>query len=162
MPSIVLITWAAVGASTRTQILCAGGLLLVLWIGLPIRIARSARGPSIAECLTLADRPPGNATSIPSLERCAALLPNDTELLADLGGQYEAAGRLDEAGRLYQQALAVDPLYADVRLRLGHLLLRRGQPAEAARQAEAALRVQPNRKALADLADEAARAGMKP
>ena len=59
----------------------------------------------------------------------------------------------------YTRALKLDPDYADVRLRLGRLLLARGADAEALKQADMALRVQPNRAALLDLRNEARLAG---
>jgi Tfp pilus assembly protein PilF len=80
--------------------------------------------------------------------------------MADLGSAYEAVGRLPQAERIYQQAVTVDPGDADVRLRLGRLMIARGAPAEARLQALAALRAQPNRKALLDLLGEATR-GLK-
>ena len=78
------------------------------------------------------------------------MFPADVELLADLGGR----GRSHHPARseaAYRRALAIDPGYADLRLRLGGLLMRRGATLEARREAEAALRVQPNRRALLDL-----------
>ena len=147
----------------RTQILATTALLCILWVGLPVRLVRFSSGPSSAECLTLSDSPPaGRAGIVPSLKRCTALFPNDTELMADLGAEYESAGSLELAEDIYQKAISIDPGYADLRLRLGRLMLRRGAVGEAQRQAEAALRVQPNRTALLDLLAEAARARKQP
>ena len=140
----------------------AVGVLFVFWLGLPVKLPHSDRGASSAECLSLADRPPEGPSAIPTLERCAAIVPNDTELVADLGRLYETQGRLDEAERRYRQAIEIDPEYADVRLRLGHLMLRRGAAADALEQAEAALRVQPNRAALIELRVAAAREQSQP
>jgi len=145
-----------VGTSTRTQAACASLILCAYWMALPIHVGHSSRGPSLGECLTLADRPPEGPAAIPALERCLALVPNDTEILADLAAQYEAAGRLDDAERACRQGLDIDPQYADLRLRLGRLLLRRGARDEARQQADAALLVQPNRTALVELRREAA------
>lgn len=148
--------------SIRTQLAWTALLLVTFWIALPVRMERASAGPSQGECLTLADRPADGPAAIPALERCAALVPNDTELLADLGREYEAAGRLDDAERVYRQAIAVDADYADVRLALGRLLLRRGRAAEARQQADAALHVQPNRPAILALMADASRAATAP
>ena len=71
--------------------------------------------------------------------------------MGDLGSAYEASGQLARAEEAYRRALALDPDFADLRLRLGTLLLRRGDAAEAEAEATQALRVQPNRQALLDL-----------
>jgi tetratricopeptide (TPR) repeat protein len=94
---------------------------------------------------------------VPALERCRSIVPNDTEVMADLASEYEGAGRLDLAEKIYQEALAIDPGYANLRLRLGRLMLRRGAADEAQRQAVAALAVQPNREALLELLQDATR-----
>jgi len=86
------------------------------------------------------------------------LYPSDAELTADLGAEYEAAGRQDDAEAAYRRGVTVDPEYADLRLRLARLLIRRRAFAEARAEAEAALRVQPNRRALVDLLREAGEA----
>ena len=71
--------------------------------------------------------------------------------MADSGSAYEASGELARAEEAYLRALALDPDFADLRLRLGTLLLRRGGAAEAEAEATRALRVQPNRQALLQL-----------
>jgi tetratricopeptide (TPR) repeat protein len=126
---------------------------LCLWAAaLPVSLSRGGTLGSDEECLTLADRPPvARVDLLPTLERCSSAYPEDVELLADLGAQYEAASRRSDAERVYQRALVLDPGYAEVRLRLGRLLLQRGAAADARRQAAAALEVQPNRQALLDL-----------
>ena len=68
------------------------------------------------------------------------------ELLADLGGAYEAADRLGDAETAYRRALSIDPEFADVRRSLARVLERRGAGDEAHREMQAALRVQPNRQ----------------
>ena len=132
-------------------------LALCLWAAaLPVSLSRGANAASDEDCLTLADAPAAPRPDLPAtLERCSALYPNDTELLADLGAHYEAGGRRSEAEAVYRRALAVDPGYAELRLRLGRLLLARGAAALARREAEAALEVQPNRQALLDLLRDA-------
>src|SRR5262245_47374686 len=116
-------------------------LALCLWAAaLPVSLSRRADAASPEECLTLADAPPDpRADLIATLERCSTLYPADVELLADLGAQYETVGRRPEAETIYRRALAVDPAYAEVRLRLGRLLLARGEAALARREAKAAL-----------------------
>ena len=98
----------------------------------------------------MADHPPSpeRPDLVAMVERCSALVPQDVELLADLGDLEAAAGRGADAEATYRRALAIDPDYADLRLRLARLLLRRGAATEAREQAELALRVQPNREAL--------------
>ena len=132
-------------------------LALCLWAAaLPMSLSRGPNAASDEECLTLADAPPPPRPDLlATLERCSALYPADVELLADLGAQYETAGRRSEAEAIYRRALAVDPAYAELRLRLGRLLLARGAAALARREAEAALEVQPNRQALLDLLRDA-------
>jgi tetratricopeptide (TPR) repeat protein len=132
-------------------------LALCLWAaGLPVSPSRGVNAASDEECLTLADAPPAPRPDlVATLERCSALYPADVELLADLGAQYEAGGRRPEAEAVYRRALAVDPAYAELRLRLGRLLLARGAAALARREAQAALDVQPNRQAALDLLRDA-------
>jgi cytochrome c-type biogenesis protein CcmH len=126
--------------------------LCLLATVLPAALPSPKTGPSSDTCLTLADSPPGaGPESLLRLERCSVLAPNDVQLLADLGAAYEAADTPAKAEAAYRRALALDPDAADVRLRLGTLALVRGDAGEARRQAEAALRVQPNRRALVDL-----------
>jgi tetratricopeptide (TPR) repeat protein len=132
-------------------------LALCLWAAaLPVSLSRGASAASDEDCLTLADSPSAPTSDLlAALERCSALYPRDTELLADLGAHYEARGRRSEAESIYRRALGVDPGYAELRLRLGRLLLARGAAADARREAEAALDVQPNRQALLDLLRDA-------
>ncbi len=114
--------------------------------------------PSAETCLRLADRPPAEGPdAMNELERCSAVVPLDVELLADLGAAYEGAGRPHDAEKIYQDVLALDPDYADVRVRLAALLLGRGAAPEARDHAEQALRVQPNRTRVRQLLDEIAR-----
>lgn len=138
-------------ASELTPIAAAAAVLLTLWLLLPIQLRESAGGPSSIECLTIADQP---TTDLAALERCHAVVPADVELSADLGAAYERAARVDEAIALYRKILTLDPSYADVRLRLARLLRQRGDLDGARAEVAAALRVQPNRKALTDLAAE--------
>jgi tetratricopeptide (TPR) repeat protein len=118
---------------------------------LPVALPLPRSGPSSETCLTLADAPPAGPDALPALERCSAISPNDAELLEDLGAAYEAAKAPARAETAYRQALALDPDAARVRARLARLALARGDREDARREAEAALRLQPNRRALLDL-----------
>jgi Flp pilus assembly protein TadD len=93
------------------------------------------------------------------LERCLALNPGDIEAMLDLGSIYETQGRADRAEAMYRLALSVDPKDADVHVRLGLVLLHRGDEAEAAREAHTALQLQPrSSRALALLEHAGGRA----
>lgn len=139
-------------SSVATPVFILGLFLLAL----PVSIPTGASRVSDVECLTLSDSPPVARLDLTGiLERCAALYPRDVELLADLGAQYERIGQTTQAEAIYEKALLIDPEYAELRLRLGRLLLQRGARAEARDQAARALRVQPNRQALLDLLDAA-------
>jgi Flp pilus assembly protein TadD len=137
--------------------MCAAAVLGVVWGALPAELPRSSTGAVDELCLTLSNPLKGEAASpeyLGVLERCSALLPKDAELLAELGAAYESAHSFALAESTYQRALAIDPSYADVRLRLGHLMLQRGAVDAARHQARAALLVQPNRGALQDLLEQ--------
>lgn len=138
----------------RLTILAAACALGALWVALPVRMPAAPAETSIAGCLTMADTP---STDLAALEQCHALVPNDVELSADLGAAYETAQRPADATALYRSILTLDPLYADIRLRLAKLLRASGDEAGAAAQIEQALRVQPNRRALIDFS-----AGVRP
>jgi uncharacterized protein HemY len=91
-----------------------------------------------------------------ALGRCIDLRPGDVQLLTDLGNTYEAAGQWDRAEAAYRRALTFDPADGDLRVRLGTVLLRRGDTAGARQEAAAALAVQPNTTAPLELARRAA------
>ena len=127
--------------------------LVALTLLLPVRLPTPSSGPANAECLTLSDTAP-DGTRIDRaevFERCSALNPADVELVADLGRLQEAGGRLADAEASYRRALRLDPGYADVRVRLGRLLLKRGDAVGAREQAEAARDARPNGQAVVDL-----------
>lgn len=133
-------------------------MLAVLIVALPIRLGRAANEPSAESCLRLADHPPSEGhDALSELERCRAVVPMDVELLADLGTVYESAARPLDAEQIYQDILALDPNYADVRVRLAALLLDRGAARDARDHAEQALRIQPNRTRVRQLLEEIAR-----
>lgn len=137
--------------------LAAIAILIGGWWTLPVQLDRASSGPSGDECLRLADHPPaGDALS--ALERCTVLVPDDVQLLADLGEAYEVGGRAGDAEATYRRALERDPDYADLHARLARLLLRRNAAAEARAHLDAALALQPNRRALIELRGEISRA----
>src|SRR5688572_5574662 len=134
------------------------GVLFVFALTVPVSLPEASFDMAGVECMTVADKTPERRADLTrTLELCSELYPEDVELLADLGAEYEAAGAARQAEAVYQRALALDPGHAELRLRLGRLLLKRGAGADARRHAEAALRVQPNREALVDLRREASR-----
>jgi len=92
--------------------------------------------------------PPRDAAG---LEGCLAIFPRDIELMLDLGTLYEESGRDDRAEALYRLALSIDARDADVHVRLGRVLLARGDEAGAARSARAALAFQPGSSRALDL-----------
>jgi tetratricopeptide (TPR) repeat protein len=91
------------------------------------------------------------AGDTPALERCLELRSDDVELMTSLGGIYEAAAQWDRAEAVYRRALSIDPQDGDLRVRLGEVLLHRGDRAGARREAKAALAVQPGGTAVLDL-----------
>jgi tetratricopeptide (TPR) repeat protein len=134
----------------------------VLFVALPIRLTRASNGAVAESCLRLADRPPATGPeALTELERCSAVVPDDVELLADLGAAYEGAARALDAEKTYQNVLALDPNYADVRVKLAILLLDRGATSEARDQVEQALRIQPNRTHLQQLLEKITRSQAK-
>ena len=141
----------------RTRIIWSAVALAVVAIALPVRVPDPSAGKPGGECLTLPDTPPDltRRDLIPAYERCSKIDPTDVESMADLGRLYESAGRTTEAEQVYRRALEADPGFADLRLRLGRLLLARGDRAAAREQAQTALVVQPNRRALFDLLRDA-------
>lgn len=140
------------------RIVATVAVLIVCWLFLPVRLQRSADGPSNEACLTLADHPPAESgTFLATLEQCAVLVPDDVELLSDLGAEYEKSGRAADAEAVYRRALERDPEYGDLHSRLANLLLKRGAVGDARIHAEAALKLQPNRQAVMDILSEVLR-----
>ena len=90
-----------------------------------------------------------------ALESCVEAEPRNVELLTDLGDAYRQAGAGARAEAAYRRALAVDPADGDVHLRLGQLLLDRGDRHAAVLEAQAALRSQPGSRDAAHLLDAA-------
>jgi predicted Zn-dependent protease len=142
---------------TVWRVASPAAILAVFALALPIGLPRASSSVSDEQCFTLGDRPPSAVRTdvIAAFERCSSLYPNDVRLLADLGALYEATGDQAQAETRYRRALLVDPDDGELRLRLGRLLLRRGAAADARREAEVALKVQPNRQALLELRRDA-------
>jgi tetratricopeptide (TPR) repeat protein len=67
----------------------------------------------------------------------------DVVQLTELGDSYRASGRTDLAEDAYRRALAVDAKDGDLHVRLGELLLKRGDRRGAQAEAEAGLRWHP-------------------
>jgi len=80
-------------------------------------------------------------------------LPNyQAELYANIGTIHRNHNRLDEAEKVYEQALRLRPDYADVCMELGTIQLLRGRAAEAAAYYRRALEMRPdNAKAYHNL-----------
>jgi len=101
------------------------------------------------------------AGDMPALERCLELRPDDVQLMTDLGDAYEQAAQWDRAEAVYRRALSIDAEDGDLRVRLGGVLLQRGDAAGARREATAALVVQPGRAAAIDLINRASSGGAR-
>jgi cytochrome c-type biogenesis protein CcmH/NrfG len=121
--------------------------LLGIFLGTFRQTADRERNAAAASCDP--DRLPQD---IPGLERCVALDPGDAGLLTGLGDAYQSAGRADRAEETYRRALGLDPRNGDLHVRLGRLLLARGDRSGARTEGAAALRWQPGRAAARALA----------
>jgi len=99
-------------------------------------------------------------SDVGTLERCLAVDGQNIELMTDLGDQYSMSGNTDRAELMYRRALAIDPHDGDVHLRLGELLLARGDAAAARAAGEAALASQPGSLHAERLVERAAAARM--
>jgi Flp pilus assembly protein TadD len=127
------------------RVLWPVALLLVFVTSLRGLSERAQPPVSSVDCDRL---PPGD---LAALERCVAIRPSDLDLLTDAGAAYERAERWDRAEDAYRRAMDIDPQDGDVRVRLGEVLLRRGDVDGARLQAAAALEVQPGRMGALEL-----------
>jgi tetratricopeptide (TPR) repeat protein len=122
-----------------------------------VAVLRGPRGPGgdgeAVDCATV-------LATIQAAEQCLATQPDNIELMTDLGALLERGGRIDEAEALYRRALSIDPRDGDVRLKLGTLLLGRGDAAGARREAAAALEIRPGSAAALRLSEQAAAPGI--
>ena len=103
-------------------------------------IADPATGPAEEQCLTLSEAPPDPARMdvLAVLEHCSARHPTDVELMAELGPVYNGWQPVPPSRkRCIAARLSVDPGDGDLRLRLGRLLLKRGDANGRAPRAEA-------------------------
>jgi tetratricopeptide (TPR) repeat protein len=137
----------------------AAVVILALALTLPVKLPSAGGGSSSEECLTIADRPVTGDDAMRRLEQCATIVPDDVELLADLGAAYEAAAQSGDAERIYRQILTRDDEYAEIHVRLARLLLQRRDTAAARRHLDRALQIQPNRQAIVTLIEQAGRTG---
>jgi cytochrome c-type biogenesis protein CcmH/NrfG len=96
------------------------------------------------------------ASDIATLEQCLELDPRNVELITVIGDHHVASGATDRAETMYRRALSIDPRDGDVHLRLGELLLTRGDAAAARTEGEAALTSQPGSLTAKRLVERAA------
>ena len=128
---------------------CWPAALLVLFL----MTFRTTGGDASREPAALCDEAHGSDAA--SLEGCLAVDPRNVELMTDAADKYLASGAADRAEALYGRALAIDPHDGDVHLRLGELLLTRGDAAGARREGAAALASQPGNAAAQRLVERA-------
>jgi Flp pilus assembly protein TadD len=91
--------------------------------------------------------------------RDAVLDSTDIQRLIEIADGYQAQGRADLAEAAYRSALTVDPRDGDVHVRLGELLLKRGDRTGAHAEAESALRWHPASASAVNLAARSAPSG---
>jgi Flp pilus assembly protein TadD len=101
------------------------------------------------------------ALAAAAVEQCLALDPENAELITDLGDAYGRSGDVARAEALYRRALAIDGRDGDVHLRLGELLLTRGDAASARREGAAALASQPGSLTAQRLIERATAVGAR-
>jgi tetratricopeptide (TPR) repeat protein len=146
----------ATRAAMRPRLLFPLAVVALFAAALPVPLSSRTGFPSNEDCLTLADSPPSrNPHPLALLERCSVAYPTDVELLGDLADAYEAADAGAQARKAYERAVGIDPDYADLRVRFARFLLGQGDAGAAASQAEAALKIQPNRLTILNLLHDA-------
>jgi tetratricopeptide (TPR) repeat protein len=117
----------------------------------------AAAAPELAELWTnlgalLGTVPGREAEAVSASEAAVALSPDSAQLHSNLGAQLQRLDRLADARRVYAHALALDPRAVSARFNLAVLLLKGGEPEEAALHFGQLLRARP--------ADEEARRGL--
>ena len=132
----------------RRGLQVAWPLALLMVFVVSFRRVESDGGPAnaIAECEAT---PAGD---VARLEQCLSDDPHNVELMTDLGGAYEVSGAVGRAEDIYRRALAIEPHDGDLHVRLGELLLTRGDRSAARAEGDVALRWQPGNARAARLA----------
>jgi Tetratricopeptide repeat len=104
-----------VGSSAVQRFLWPYGFLLMFVV--VVRVVPAITRPAGANdrCESVA---PGD---LAAMERCAAIHPEDVELLIELGDQYRKAGDPSRAQSRYRAALKIDPADDELRRRLDAL-----------------------------------------
>jgi Flp pilus assembly protein TadD len=114
---------------------------------------RAASGPVVAGATDTCESDPG--ADIARLERCLEIQADDVGVLTALAMAYEASGRADRAETLYRRAITVDAHDANLHVRLGELLWKRGDVRAAREEGRLALTWQPGRAAALRLLNAA-------
>jgi predicted CXXCH cytochrome family protein len=83
-----------------------------------------------------------------SLRKALSEVPNDPELLTDMGFLYQTEGKLQEARQLYERALRVEPLETDAAANLGVISAQAGNLQEAVQLWEGAFQREPSNIAI--------------
>lgn len=128
------------GVNTRSntfRLMCPLVLLLMCVAAFRATPTSGPEGDATAECDGR-----GAADQV-ALERCLSTQPDNVEVMTVLGDIEESSGHAARAEALYRRVLAIDPSDGDVHVRLGTLLIARGDAAGARREAGEALRWQP-------------------
>jgi tetratricopeptide (TPR) repeat protein len=122
------------------RLLIALAVVTAFGVALPQRISDMEARRSGAGCQTAGDESAGvTAGDIVRYEACLDIDPSNEGLVASLGAFYEKGGDGARAERVYRRSLAVDPFFAPARVRLGWLLLGRGDARGARAAADEAL-----------------------
>ena len=82
--------------------------------------------------------------ALAALQKAAALLPDDEEVLYNLGSTLHHLGQLDQAATCYRRALQIKPDYIEAHNNLGNILKDMGQMDGAAASYRRALQIRPD------------------
>ena len=132
-----------------TQPLVRAALALMILGAFTAAFQQSARDRSDVAAVTRCETgmPRGEA----ALDECLVLAPDNIEVMLALAELREAAGAWDLAEDMYRRALDVDPRDAELHLRLGRVLARKGDAAGARAEGQQVLAVRPNSTAAVTL-----------